>query len=76
MRGIVFSTHFNILPFTFFSLKSLKRMKLNLAARESDQYLKTILFSDDKHLTSMQQSTYQQIFMKAVSTCEESNFMF
>lgn len=51
-------------------------MKLNLAARESDQYLKTILFSDDKHLTSMQQSTYQQIFMKAVSTCEESNFMF
>lgn len=43
-------------------------MTLNLAARESDRCLKKILFSDGKHLTNMQQSTYQQIFMKAVSS--------
>lgn len=49
-------------------------MKLNLAARESDQCLKMILFSDGKHLTNMQQSTYPQIFMKAVS--EQNDFIF
>lgn len=43
-------------------------MTLNLAARESDQYLKKIPFSDGKRLTNMQQSTYQQIYMKAVSS--------
>lgn len=51
-------------------------MTLNLAARESDQYLKKILFSDGKHLTNMQQSTYQQIFMKAVSSMWTKWFYF
>lgn len=67
-NGIVFSIHCNTLYFICLSLKSLKRMTLNLAARESDQYLKKILFSEGKRLTNMQQSTYQQIFMKAVSS--------
>ncbi|OXB63080.1 hypothetical protein ASZ78_002574 [Callipepla squamata] len=47
-------------------------MTLNLAARESDQYLKKILFSDAKRLTNMQQFTFQQIFMKAMKT--DANF--
>lgn len=76
MNGNVFSILCNILPFTCLSLKSLKRMTLNLAARESDQYLKKILFSGGKHLTNMQQSTYQQIFMKAVSSMWTKWFYF
>lgn len=51
-------------------------MKQRLAARESDQYLKKILFFDDKYLTSMQQFTYQLIFMRAVSTMWTYGFIF
>lgn len=76
MNANVFRILCNILPFTCLSFKSLKRTTLNLAARESDQYLKKILFSDGKLLTNMQQSTYQQIFMKAVSSIWTKRFYF